>query len=314
MAVADLYQPLGLVWTCAVLGLLVGSFLNVVIARLPVMMERAWTEECADWMADVEAGGQLAGVAVAGTLAGSDPASNSAEHAAAVEQAATPQPPPVFNLLHPPSRCPGCTAPIRPWQNIPLVSWVLLRGRCAACKRPISARYPFVELLSAVLCGAVATRFGPGLQTAAGLLLVWGLLALAFIDLDTQYLPDQLTLPLLWAGLLVNSAHGFVPLADAVWGAAAGYLLLWSVYWVFRLITGKEGMGAGDFKLLAALGAWFGYQALPAMVLISSLIGAVVGIAAIAFAGRDRTLPIPFGPFLVLAGLAGLFLRTELLL
>jgi leader peptidase (prepilin peptidase)/N-methyltransferase len=267
-----LFEPLGLIWSCALLGLLVGSFLNVVIARLPVMMERAWAAECADW-------------------SGQPPVASEP-----------------FNLLRPPSRCPGCAAPIRPWQNIPVLSWLALRGRCAACRRPISARYPFVELLSALLSAGIAASFGPTPQTAAALLFGWCLLALAFIDLDTQYLPDDLTQPLLWAGLLANaSGAGFVPLHDAVWGAALGYLLLWSVYWVFRLLTGKEGMGAGDFKLLAALGGWLGWQVLPTVILLSSLLGALCGIAAIALAGHDRRAPISFGPFLVFAGLVALF-------
>ena len=273
-----LFDPLGLVWSCALVGLLIGSFLNVVIARLPVMMERAWAAECAD---------PLAAAPVASV--------------------------PRFNLIEPPSRCPSCAAPIRAWQNIPLLSWIALRGRCASCRQPISPRYPFVEVLTALLSAGVAAQFGASLQTATALLMVWTLIALAFIDLDTQYLPDDLTQPLLWGGLLANSAGAFVPLQDAVWGAAAGYLLLWSVYWAFRLLTGREGMGAGDFKLLAALGAWLGYQVLPSVILLSSILGAACGIAAIALAGHDRRAPISFGPFLVFAGLAALFFRAALL-
>ncbi|MDE3010397.1 MAG: prepilin peptidase [Pseudomonadota bacterium] len=272
----SLYQfladPVVLVWVCATLGLLVGSFLNVVIARLPVMLERAWSAECAEWQG---------------------------QEAAVVE---------VFNLVHPRSRCPHCTAPIQAWQNVPVLSWLLLRGRCASCGAGISVRYPFIEVLSAVLAAGVASTWGATPQTACGLLLVWGLLALAFIDLDTQYLPDDLTLPLLWLGLLAASlGFGFTSLDQAVWGAMAGYLILWVVCRVFLLITGREGMGGGDFKLLAALGAWFGWQALPMLILISSLVGAACGILAIVLAGHDRRMPIPFGPFLVLAGLTGLF-------
>ncbi len=267
-----LRDPILLVWTCALLGLLVGSFLNVVIARLPVMMERAWSLECAEWL-----------------------------------QQPLPEHEP-FNLVEPRSRCPHCAAPIRAWQNVPLLSYAWLRGRCAACGARIALRYPFVELISALLAAAVAATYGATPQTVCGLLLVWGLLALTFIDLDTQYLPDDLTLPLLWLGLLASaSGVGFAALTESVWGAAAGYLILWTVCRVFLLITGKQGMGEGDFKLLAALGAWFGWQALPAMILLSSLLGAVCGILAIVLAGHDRRAPIPFGPFLALAGLCGLF-------
>src|SRR5438105_7485333 len=225
MSVIELFasSPAVFVGTCLVLGLVVGSFLNVVIYRLPVMLDRAWREQCRD----------LSGEAAAATLPAGLPAR--------------------FNLVVPRSACPACRAPITALQNIPLISWLVLRGRCAHCGKPISPRYPLVEALSGVLCAAVAWKFGFGWPAIAGMVLTWFLIALAFIDVDHQLLPDNLTLPLLWLGLLANSAGLFVNLRDAVWGAAAGYLFLWSVYWLFKLIRGKEGMGYGDFKLLAAL-------------------------------------------------------------
>ncbi len=283
---AALWQPLGLVWSCAVLGLLVGSFLNVVIARLPRMLTAGWTRDCLDW------------------LATETPALLSDEGHRRFTAAPVQAP---FNLSQPPSCCPRCNAPIRAWQNVPVLSWLALRGRCAACRAPISLRYPFVEVLTALLSAAVAATFGETLQTAGGLLLVWALVALTFIDLDTLFLPDDLTLPLVWLGLLFNLGGAFTPLADAVVGAMAGYLLLWTVCTVFRLVTGREGMGAGDFKLLAALGAWLGWTALPGIILLSSLAGALCGLLAILLAGHDRRAPIPFGPFLAYAGLVSLF-------
>ncbi len=281
------------------LGLLVGSFLNVVIGRMPAMMARDWTMDCLNWLheqapallterlrtpeLDLQLVAQLAPDSAAARVGLN------------------------YSLSQPASHCPQCRAPIRAWQNVPLLSYVLLRGRCAGCAHPISPRYPFVELLSAVLAGAVAATYGPTLQTAAGLGLVWTLVALTFIDLDTLYLPDDLTLPLVWAGLLVNVLGGFVGLPDAVCGAVAGYGLLWTVTTVFRLVTGKDGMGAGDFKLLAALGAWLGWAALPNIILLASLLGALCGGIAMLCAGHDRRAPIPFGPFLAYGGLLGLF-------
>lgn len=255
----------------ALLGLVVGSFLNVVIHRLPIMLERQWHDQCAE----------LRGEPVAATAP--------------------------FNLLLPRSACPACGHAIAWHENIPLLSYLWLRGRCAACGASIGWRYPLVELLAALLAVAVAWRFGFTGQAGFALILVWTLLALAFIDLDTQYLPDDLTLPLVWLGLLANLSGLFAPLAEAVIGAMAGYLIFWLVYHLFRRLTGKEGMGHGDFKLLAALGAWFGWTLLPLIVLASSLIGALVGIALVALAGHDRARPIPFGPYLVLAGLLALF-------
>ncbi|HEX5639486.1 MAG TPA: A24 family peptidase [Burkholderiaceae bacterium] len=256
-----------LVLTVAVFGLAIGSFLNVVIHRLPRMMENEWKAQCAE-------------------LAGSQPAEER----------------PHYNLLVPRSHCPHCNTPLRVADNIPLISWLVLRGRCGHCGTKISARYPVVEALTAVLSAVVAYKFGFTTTTVLALVLMWTLVALTFIDADTTLLPDDLTLPLLWLGLGANIFGTFVPLSDAVIGAIAGYLVLWSIYWLFKLTTGKEGMGYGDFKLLAALGAWMGWKALLPIVLLSSLVGAVVGIVLIVLARRGREIPIPFGPYLAAAG------------
>lgn len=265
----------------AVIGLVVGSFLNVVIHRLPKMMEAEWRAQCAE----------LEGREVAGTT--------------------------VFNLWVPNSHCPSCSAPLRLRDNIPLLSYLVLGGKCAHCNAPISVRYPVVEALTAALSALVAWHFGWGWPGALALALTWTLVALTFIDADTTLLPDNLTLPLLWLGLLANAFGVFVPLQDAVLGAAAGYLALWLIYWLFKLATGKEGMGYGDFKLLAALGAWMGWKMLLPIVLISSVVGAVVGIVLIVLARRGREIPIPFGPYLAAAGfialLAGQPLTARLL-
>jgi leader peptidase (prepilin peptidase)/N-methyltransferase len=253
------------------LGLAVGSFLNVVIYRLPKMLELSWQQQCAELRGETTAPGQP------------------------------------FNLLTPRSTCPQCGQPIASWHNIPLLSYLLLGGKCAHCAARIPLRYPLVELVSGLLCAFAAIHFGYAWATVGAMLLIWFLLALTVIDLNTQLLPDDLTLPLLWAGLLFNLSGVFAPLPDAVIGAIAGYLALWSVYWGFRLITGKEGMGYGDFKLLAALGAWLGWQMLPLIILLSSLVGAGVGIALILFAGHQRQAPIPFGPYLAGGGLIALF-------
>jgi leader peptidase (prepilin peptidase)/N-methyltransferase len=252
----------------AAVGLAIGSFLNVVIHRLPRMMENEWRAQCAE-------------------LEGREPPESAR-----------------YNLLVPRSRCPSCETPIRARDNIPVLSWLLLRGRCAVCQARISPRYPIVEALTAGLSALVAWKFGFGWTAGCALVLTWTLIALVFIDADTTLLPDDLTLPLLWVGLLVNLL-GYVPgvtLRDAVLGAVAGYLVLWAIYWAFKLATGKEGMGYGDFKLLAALGAWMGWKALLPIVLLSSAVGAVVGIALIVLARRGREVPIPFGPYLATAG------------
>ncbi len=272
-------SPAVFVGACLVLGLAVGSFLNVVIYRLPVMLDRSWREQCRE----------LSGEAASATLP-----------AAAPER---------FNLAVPRSACPACQAPISALQNIPLISWLVLRGRCAHCGQPISVRYPLVEALSGVLCAAVAWKFGFGWPALAALVLTWFLIALTFIDVDHQLLPDNLTLPLLWLGLLV-SQWGPQPGATALpvdvrsslIGAMAGYVSLWSVYHLFRLLTGKEGMGYGDFKLFAALGAWLGWQMLLPIILVAAAVGAVVGIAMLSLRGQSRATPIAFGPFLAAAG------------
>ena len=258
-----------------VLGLCVGSFLNVVIHRLPLMMQAQWRADCAE-------------------LAGEPPA------------IAEP-----LNLIKPDSRCPSCGTAIRAWHNVPVVSWLALRGRCAACRAPISARYPAVELMGGAIAVLFAWRYGYSTQLAAGLVFGWALLALTFIDLDTQLLPDDITLPLLWAGLLANVFGTFIDLQSAVLGAAGGYLLLWSVYWAFRLIMKKEGMGYGDFKLLAAVGAWTGWQALPFVVVVSAALGAVIGSIGLWLAKRGADTRIPFGPYLALGGIAGLLWGRE---
>jgi len=248
------------------LGLLVGSFLNVVIHRLPKMMEREWAAQCAE-------------------LRG--------EELPAPER---------YNLVVPRSACPSCGHRISAIENIPVVSWLALRGRCRGCRAPISARYPVVEALTGALSAGMALHFGFGLPLAGALVFTWVLVAAAFIDLDTTLLPDDLTLPLLWLGLLLNLGGTFVPLSDAVIGAAAGYMVLWLVYQGFKLLTGKDGMGFGDFKLLAAIGAFLGWKLLPIVILFSSVVGAAVGIALIVFARHGRSTPIPFGPYLAAAG------------
>jgi leader peptidase (prepilin peptidase)/N-methyltransferase len=276
--IADLLhaQPLYWVALAALVGLVVGSFLNVVVHRLPRMMQAEWADQCAELRGE------------------------------------TPVVRPRYNLWVPRSACPSCGHVITALENIPLLSWLALRGRCSACLAPISARYPLVELLSAALSAAVAWKFGFGATAAAALVFVWALIAAAFIDLDTTLLPDSITQPLLWLGLLVNLDGLFTSLPSAVIGAAAGYLVLWSVYWLFKLVTGKEGMGYGDFKLLAAIGAWLGWQLLPITLLLSSLVGAVVGVAMIVFLRHDRRVPIPFGPYLAGGGVVALLFGDAL--
>ena len=266
-----------LIGASAAFGLAIGSFLNVVIHRLPLMLERQWREQCAE-----------------------------INHVTAPSGAEGEAPP--FNLVVPRSRCPACGAPISALQNIPLFSWLILRGRCANCHQSISLRYPLVEVLTGTLSAIVAWKFGFGFPLLAALLFTWFLIALSFIDIDHQLLPDSLTLPLLWTGLLLSlwgtSGGRFIPvdLRSSVIGAIGGYVSLWSVYHLFRLVTGKEGMGYGDFKLYAALGAWLGWQMLLPLILIAAVLGAAVGIALMLLRGQHRSTPIPFGPFLAVGG------------
>jgi leader peptidase (prepilin peptidase) / N-methyltransferase len=261
-------DPLLLGVAVTLLGLLVGSFLNVVILRLPGMLEADWKRECR-LLLDIE---PPAGIAA------------------------------VPSLTSPPSRCPSCGAGIKPWQNIPVLSWILLRGRCGNCKTAISIQYPLVELVSGILSAVCVWRFGWSEQLAPALVLSWTLIALTAIDLHEQLLPDTITMPLLWLGLALSTVSVFVGTSASIWGAIAGYLSLWIIYHLFKLVTGKEGMGYGDFKLMAVLGAWFGGLALPMVLLLSSVVGAAVGIALILFRGHDRNIPIPFGPYLAGAG------------
>jgi len=260
----------------AIFGLMVGSFLNVVIYRLPKMMEQEWHNNCLE-------------------LQGKDIPTQ-----------------PQFTLSKPRSSCPNCGHRIRAFENIPVISYLLLKGRCSACKTPISMRYPLIEILSGTLIGLTSWQLGYSTATLFAWIFVFALIALTFIDFDTQLLPDDITLPLLWLGLLFNLNFGFTDLKSAVIGAMAGYLVLWSVFWLFKLIRGKEGMGYGDFKLLAAIGAWFGWQLLPAVILLSSTLGAIIGIALIVVTKRGKDVPIPFGPFLAIGGIAALFFGQQL--
>ena len=258
-----MYEQVALV---ALLGLLVGSFLNVLALRLPQMMFRDWRAQARELL-----------------------------HLPAVDE-------PPLNLCQPASRCPHCGHPLRWWENVPLLSWIGLRGRCSACRHPISLRYPIVELLSALMSAVVALHWTELWPLGLMLVLTWGLLAMSVIDVDHQLLPDSLVLPLLWLGLIANAFGLFTSWQAAFWGAVAGYLSLWSVYWLFKLITGKEGMGHGDFKLLALLGAWGGWSVLPLVIVLASVLGALLGSLWLAWRGADRSTPIPFGPFLAVAG------------
>ncbi|MDM7322845.1 MAG: A24 family peptidase [Gammaproteobacteria bacterium] len=271
-------SPVLLYTSLAVLGLVVGSFLNVVILRLPKMLEARWKAECQEFL--------------------NQPVKEAADKR--------------FNLVFPGSHCPSCGHPLRWWENLPLISYVLLRGRCSACKTRISPQYPLVEAAAAGLAVLVASQIPFGWPLLCALLFVWALLTLTVIDLNTMLLPDQLTLPLLWLGLLLNVGGMFASLPDAVIGAAAGYLALWAVYHSFRLLTGKEGMGYGDFKFLGALGAWMGWQALPGIILLSSLVGVIIGIGLMLLRGRDKNTPLPFGPYLAIAGLIWFFWGQDL--
>lgn len=254
-----------------IIGVMVGSFLNVVIYRLPKMMERTWLQQCAELRG--EKTHEL----------------------------------PVFNLVSPRSTCPQCGHKITALENIPVISYLFLRGSCSQCHKHISLRYPIIEGLTGIMSGFAAWYFGFGLPAFAALIFIWSMIALTFIDLDTQLLPDVVTLPLLWIGLLFNLSNGFIGIESAIIGAVAGYLFLWTVYWGFKLTTGKEGMGYGDFKLLAAIGAWLGWQMLPLVILLSSLTGGIIGILLIIIKKNQRNTTIPFGPYLAAGGLIALF-------
>jgi len=269
-------QPFILLLAAGLLGLIVGSFLNVLIYRLPKMMHAEWSMQCAELR--------------------NEPVSEL----------------PRYNLMVPRSACPHCHHQITATENIPVLSWLMLRGKCSACKARISPRYPIVELVTGLLSVAVVWKFGATWQTLGGLIFVWALIALAFIDFDTSLLPDSITMPLIWLGLLFNLTANFTPLPQAVIGAVAGYLILWTIFWLFKLATGKEGMGYGDFKLLAAIGAWLGWELLPVTILLSSVVGTIVGIGMIVLIKHDRRVPIPFGPYLAGGGLVALFFGNQL--
>lgn len=259
-----------------IFGLMVGSFLNVVIHRLPKIMEREWHNNCLDLQ-----GQKIPEI-------------------------------PQYTLAKPRSACPSCGHKITALENIPVISYLFLKGRCSSCHANISLRYPLIEALTGILIGLVSWKFGYTSTTLFAWIFCFALVSLTFIDFDTQLLPDDITLPLLWLGLLFNLNNGFTSLNAAVIGAIAGYMILWSIYWAFKLATGKEGMGYGDFKLLAAIGAWFGWQLLPAVILLSSVLGAIIGISLIIFTKRGRETPMPFGPFLAIGGIAALFLGPQL--
>jgi len=260
--------------TIGLISLCIGSFLNVVIYRLPLMMQREWQSECR-------------------LLLGDELTANKSKQANINEP---------FNLVKPNSTCPKCKTAIKPWQNIPIISWLILKGKCASCSNPISARYPAVELITALLSLIVAYSFGATEQALLYVFVTWILVALTFIDIDHMLLPDQLTLPLLWLALIASVMGYTITPTDAIIGAACGYLSLWSVFWLFKLLTGKEGMGYGDFKLLAVFGALLGWQSLLTIILLSSVVGAIIGIALLSIQGKDKATPIPFGPYLAIAG------------
>ena len=269
-------NPAIFITVSVLLGLMVGSFLNVVIYRLPLIMQREWEQNCKE-------------------LQGQEPE--------AIEP---------YNLVVPRSACTKCGHKITAVENIPVLSFLFLGGKCSSCKTPISWRYPMVELLTGALAGLISWQFGYSGAAVAAWVFAFALIALTFIDLDTQLLPDSITLPLLWLGLFFNLNGGFTDLHSAVVGAIAGYLILWSIYWLFKLVTGKEGMGYGDFKLLAAIGAWFGWQLLSAVILLSSVVGSVIGIGLILLARHGRNIPMPFGPYLALGGICALFWGSQI--
>ncbi len=261
-------DPLYFIFALSLLGLVVGSFLNVVIHRLPKMMESDWRAQCLSFLEMDEKNG----------------------------------PKQSYTLSQPPSHCPKCQHPVSALENIPVISFLIQRGKCRHCGEPISWRYPIIEIISAALSGTIACYFGMELTVIFALLLTWALIALIVIDYDQQLLPDSITLPFLWLGLLISTQNIFTDMQSSIIGAAVGYLCLWSIYWIFKLLTGKEGMGYGDFKLLALFGAWFGWQSLPLIIILSAGVGAVVGIALILFKNHQRQQPIPFGPYLASAG------------
>ena len=271
--------PYFLTALACLIGLLVGSFLNVVIYRLPIMMQRNWRKECTEYL-------QI----------------DSTES----------EPQETFNLVFPLSRCPNCNTPIKPHQNIPVISYLFLKGQCATCSNPISSRYPIIEAFTAITSGIVAWHFGYTPQTVFALMLTWSLIALSFIDIDHQLLPDNITLPVLWLGLFLSLFGLYTDVHNSIIGAIAGYTILWSVYHLFKLATGKEGMGYGDFKLLALFGAWLGWQYLPVIILLSSLVGALIGISMIIIVKRDHNIPIPFGPYLAASGWIALLWGNDL--
>lgn len=285
MAIAEVFgaYPALLICAALILGLLVGSFLNVVIYRLPVMMEREWTQEC-KLLLDID------------------------QPQEPNEQAQEP-----FNLAVPKSRCPHCGTPIKAWQNIPVISYLILGGRCSNCSAGISIRYPIIEAVTGLLSAYVVWHFGFTMQALLALVFTWSLISLTMIDADHKLLPDQITLPLLWLGIIANLFNQFVTIEQAIWGAVAGYLSLWSVYWAFKLLTGKEGMGYGDFKLLAALGAWMGWQNLPVIIILSSLVGAIIGIIILKASNQGKDTALPFGPYLAIAGWIAFFWGDQII-
>ncbi|MFT5084040.1 MAG: leader peptidase (prepilin peptidase)/N-methyltransferase [Lentisphaeria bacterium] len=284
--------------TSFVFGAVIGSFLNVVVYRLPLTLLAGWRNECLQFLKE----------------------QNDTKQSLIDNSDLTTADEPLnitFNIAYPSSHCPECKAPIKAWQNIPVVSYLLLKGKCYACHTKISPRYPIIELVTGALTAFVVSQYGDsfGLNAQAGLVLLftWSLLVLTVIDIDHQLLPDNITLPLMWLGLLANAFGLFTDLSSALFGAVFGYLSLWSVYWAFKLITKKEGMGFGDFKLLAALGAWLGWQALPLIIILSSFVGAVIGVAGILIYGRDKNIPIPFGPYLAIAGWIAFFWGEQIM-
>ncbi len=277
-----IFNNTGYLYSCTIiLGLLIGSFLNVVIYRLPKMLEQDWKHQCSILLEQEKLESEL----------------NNAEK---------------ITLSKPDSTCPKCQHKIKPWENIPVLSFLFLGGKCSQCKNKISMRYPLVEIATSILSLIVIMTFGATYAGLSALFLTWVLIALTMIDTDTQLLPDDMTLPLLWAGLILNSFNIFTTLESALWGAVCGYLSLWFVYQLFKLLTGKEGMGYGDFKLLGALGAWLGWEQLPIIILLSSVVGAIIGIAMILIKGRDKNIPIPFGPYLAIAGWISLIWGEDL--